>query len=98
MKLVKIEAFENGAHQNQTINGELNNIPDGWAVIPDDMLIPDTFPFVYIEVSDGIVTSMTTGIVPAPEDITETPTQLDKIEAQVLYTALMTDTLLESEG
>ena len=26
------------------------------------------------------------------------PTQLDRIEAQALYTALMTDTLIESEG
>lgn len=26
------------------------------------------------------------------------PTQIDRIEAQVAYTALMTDTLMESEG
>lgn len=26
------------------------------------------------------------------------PTQIDRIEAQVAYTALMTDTLIESEG
>ena len=30
---------------------------------------------------------------PEPE-----PTQLDRIEAQVVYTAMMTDTLLESEA
>lgn len=30
-----------------------------------------------------------------PEPI---PTQIDRIEAQVTYTALMTDTLMESEG
>ena len=28
----------------------------------------------------------------------EEPTQADRIEAQCMYTALMTDTLLESEG
>lgn len=28
-------------------------------------------------------------------DLSETPTQLDRIEAQVTYTAMMTDTLLE---
>lgn len=28
----------------------------------------------------------------------EPPTQIDRIEAQVAYTALMTDTLMESEG
>ena len=29
------------------------------------------------------------------EEVEETPTQLDRIEAQVTYTAMMTDTLLE---
>ena len=33
---------------------------------------------------------------PAPEP--ETPSQLDRVEAQVTYTAMMTDTLLESEA
>ena len=32
--------------------------------------------------------------MPVPE---ETPTQLDRVEAQVTYTALMTDTLIELE-
>ena len=35
--------------------------------------------------------------MPQFEEIEEEPTQLDKIEAQVLYTALMTDTLIEGE-
>lgn len=39
------------------------------------------------------VTSMTEGTLPDPAP--EMPTQLDIIEAQVTYTALMTDTLLE---
>ncbi len=39
------------------------------------------------------VTAMTEGTVPDP--VPETPTQLDQIEAQVTYTAMMTDTLLE---
>lgn len=29
------------------------------------------------------------------QEVTEAPTQLDRIEAQVAYTAMMTDTLLE---
>lgn len=42
------------------------------------------------------VTEMTEGTVPEPEAEPEPqPTQLDLIEAQVTYTALMTDTLLE---
>lgn len=39
------------------------------------------------------VTRMTVGTLPEPA--AETPSQLDMIEAQVTYTALMTDTLLE---
>ena len=35
---------------------------------------------------------------PEPEPEPAPPTQLDRVEAQAAYTALMTDTLLESEG
>ena len=35
--------------------------------------------------------------LPQDEEAVEEPTQLDRIEAQVLYTALMTDTLIEGE-
>ena len=39
------------------------------------------------------VTAMTEGTLPDPAP--ESPSQLDQIEAQVTYTAMMTDTLLE---
>lgn len=32
---------------------------------------------------------------PEPEPVTPEPTQLDRVEAQATYTAMMTDTLLE---
>lgn len=97
MNIIEITALENGAHRNQT--GTFAAIPDGWAVIPEGMTIPDTFPFVGITVNNGVVTSMTAGAVPDPEPEPEQePTQLDRLEAQVTYTALMTDTLIESEG
>ena len=35
--------------------------------------------------------------LPEPEPEPETPSQLDRVEAQAVYTAMMTDTLLESE-
>jgi hypothetical protein len=50
MKIIEIKALENGAHRNQT--GNFKTIPDGYAVIPDDMTIPSTFPFVNIEVAE----------------------------------------------
>ena len=48
MKIIKIEPYENGAHSNQTSNATFP-VPDGYALIPDDMPIPETFPFVDIE-------------------------------------------------
>lgn len=93
MQIIEIEALENGAHRNQT--GTFRTIPEGWAEVPSSIEIPDTFPFVNIEVKDGVVTSMTAGVVPEPEpEPTPEPTQLDRVEAQATYTALITDTLL----
>ena len=66
MKIIKITPFENGAHDNQTAIGAIN-VPDGWAVIPDSMIIPDTFPFVNIEIDGQMVVSMTAGVIPAPD-------------------------------
>ena len=97
MKIIEIVALDNGAHRNQ--NGGISVVPEGWAVIPADMETPN-FPFGEVEVSEinGVmtVTKWTPGEMPAPEPVPEPePTQLDIIEAQVTYTAMMTDTLLE---
>lgn len=45
------------------------NIPMGWANIPDGVIIPDSFPFVDIEVDNNIVINMTAKTVPASEEI-----------------------------
>lgn len=67
VRLIQIEANELGGHENLTVYTD--GIPDmtGWAVIPDDIEIPETFPFVNITVKKNIVTSMTAGVVPPPE-------------------------------
>ena len=65
MQIIEITALPNGAHRNQT--GDFRTIPEGWAVVPEEMEIPETFPFVNIETEDGVVTSMTAGEVPEPE-------------------------------
>ena len=94
MKMLQIKALDNGAHNNQTFH---NILPEGWAVIPDSMEC-ENFPFGEIEAEEinGVmtVTKWTAGIIPESESKVE-PTQLDRIEAQVVYTAMMTDTLLE---
>lgn len=50
MRIIEIKALDNGAHRNQT--GNLKTIPEGYALIPEDMVIPSTFPFVNIEVAE----------------------------------------------
>jgi len=70
MRIVEIKALGNGSHRNQT--GHFNEIPEGLAVIPDDMETPN-FPFGEIEVEkiDGVmtVTKWTAGEIPEPEPI-----------------------------
>ena len=61
MRIIEIEALENGSHRNQT--GMFTEIPEGWAVIPDDIETPN-FPFGEVETKD--------------EDIIETETVIKK--------------------
>lgn len=82
MLIIEIAALENGAHRNQT--GTFRTIPDGWAEVPSSIEIPDTFPFVNIEVEDGVVTSMTAGVVPEPEPMPEP----EPTDTEVLNTLL----------
>ena len=75
-----------------------NPYGDEYAVVPDDMVlaIKETKGFCDIVLNeDGTeVVEFTAKEIPEiPEQISE-PSQLDLIEAQVAYTALMTDTLL----
>lgn len=95
MQIIEIKALENGAHNNQT-SSAITAPPSGWAEVPAGMAVPETFPFVDIEVEGNVVTKMTAGAVPEPEpEPTPEPTQLDRLEAQIAYTAMMTDTLME---
>ena len=95
MRMIKIATLPNGAHNNQTYH---NTLPEGWALIPDGMIC-ENFPFGSFEVTDidgfMTVTKWTPGTMPESNVAEESLSQLDKIEAQVIYTAMMTDTLLE---
>ena len=78
---------------------------EGMVTLPESILSEyiSTRGFANLIIEDGIVTNVTINQEAydaymkdhpdIPEE--ETPTQLDTIEAQVLYTALKTDTLLE---
>lgn len=69
MRIIEIAPLENGAHRNQ--NGGATVVPSGWAIIPENIALPDTFPFVDIEVESGIVVKMTAGVMPEPEPVPE---------------------------
>ena len=69
MKIIQICPLDNGAHNNQMTDRNIS-LPNGWAVIPEDMVIPETFPFVDITVKGSIVTAMTAGAVPEPVEPT----------------------------
>ena len=68
MRIVEIEKLSNGSHRNQV--GEFANVPEGYAVIPDDMETPN-FPFGEIEAEeiDGVmtVTKWVAGVMPKAE-------------------------------
>ena len=83
MLIVEIIALENGGHRNQKADYlTAANLPNGWAIVPDDMTIPNTFPFVNITVEGNTVTSMTAGVVPTPEPEPESgPTTEERIAA-----------------
>lgn len=83
MRIIEIKKIPNGAHNNQTINGPIS-VPDGWAILPDDMETPNS-PFGDITV-DGrtppVVTSWTPLPIPEPEPEPEpSPTTEDRVAA-----------------
>lgn len=48
MRIIELQALPNGAHRNQCSSSGLP-IPDGWAIIPEDVALPESFPFVDVE-------------------------------------------------
>ena len=77
MKIIELSALSNGAHLNMESSAWLAP-PEGWAMIPEEMALPDTYPFVEVEAEeiDGVmtVTALTPGAPPEPD--------LDSIKAQ----------------
>lgn len=90
MIIIEIQPQRNGAHRNQTIQGGMA-CPDGWAIIPADTAIPETFPFVDLVVEGQHVVSMTAGVVPEPEPEPEPePTETEQLRADIDFIAAMT--------
>ena len=91
MRIVEIVALENGAHRNQTMDAPLaildgcSIVPDGWALIPDDMET-ENFPFgeVTAEETGGVMTviSWTPGTIPEPEPAPVLPPSNEELAAE----------------
>ena len=64
MRYIKIESNQNGSHDNQFGGGFPG---EGWAIIPEEMTIPSSFPFVNIDVLENIVVLMEEKEVPPVE-------------------------------
>lgn len=79
--IIKIEAYANGGHANQTTNPGF--VPEGWAIVPDNLEIPETFPFVDVKVEEQegvmVVIEMTPGTVPEPETEPEAEPTTDEL-------------------
>lgn len=70
MKIIELSALSNGAHRNMESSAWLAP-PEGWAMIPEEMVLPDTYPFVGVEAEEmgGVmtVTALTPGTMPEPD-------------------------------
>jgi hypothetical protein len=91
MQIVEIKALDNGGHRNQ--RGRFKTIPEGWAVVPDDMTL-DNFPFGEIEVEEinGVmtVTKWIPGDIPEKKEVAEPVSAIEQLRADVDYIAVMT--------
>ena len=85
MRIVEINALENGAHRNQNSNTRM--VPNGWAIVPDTLKTPN-FPFGEIEVSevDGVmtVTKWVAKEMPPVEEIPKEPTAQEDTDAMLV--------------
>lgn len=91
MTIVEIKAFENGGHRNQS--GFFPTIPDGWAVVPEDVETPN-FPFgdIGVEEIDGVMTVVkwVAGSIPEIAEVEQSVSETEQLRADIDYIALMT--------
>ena len=91
MKIIEIKPLGNGGHRNQA--GNFTSIPEGWAVIPDGMVL-ENFPFgkVTVEEINNImtVTKWVAGETPEIEKIEQPVTEIERLRADIDFIAIMT--------
>lgn len=87
MKVIKYQLcseVDHGTEDEPKIEQVFSAVTLGWSEAKEKIAKAEAYNGEYTIEDDG-----------EPEPA---PTQIDRIEAQVAYTALMTDTLMESEG
>lgn len=90
MQIIEIAALSNGAHRNQTWHGPTEAIPEGYLAIPDDIEVPESYPFVDITVKKGKITKLTAREVPEPEPTpAPEPTETERLRADVDFLLAM---------
>lgn len=91
--------LDNEGYVSQWVENEsAGRMTDSDIVIPT----PEGFDFIafrndykYYKLVGDVLVKDENRVIPEPERPVFEPTQLDRVEAQVVYTAMMTDTLLE---
>lgn len=84
MKVIKYQLcteVNHGTKEQPNIEQVFSEVSNGWSEANEEIAKSEAYNEVYEIIDDG-----------EPEPA---PTQLDRIEAQTTYTAMMTDTLLE---
>lgn len=87
MKIIKYQLcteVNHGTEDEPKIEQVFSTVTLGWSAANEKIAKAEAYKGEYTIEDDG---------EPEPS-----PTQIDRIEAQVAYTAMMTETLLESEG
>ena len=87
MKVIKYQLcteVNHGTEDKPDIQQVFSSVTLGWSPENEELAKKEAYNGEYTIEDDG-----------EPEPA---PTQIDRIEAQVAYTAMMTETLLESEG
>lgn len=81
MRIIAIAENEHGYHENQ-FRQHVSELPEGWALIPEGTVYPESFPFVRLTVEGHTVTAMEPVTLPAPAPVSrpENP-EADTIEA-----------------
>lgn len=83
MTIIKIQGDIDGSHEYQIYSRPVKPM-EGWAIIPEGMEVPESFPFVGVDAEGGVVTRLTPGTAPKPEPEPEETVSTEDILKSIL--------------